>query len=896
MDILSDKHSTEQDGSPAGLPSAHSLSVADAADRLAVNTAEGLSEGEARKRLALFGPNTIEAGPGRRWWMMLAGQFNSIVVWLLAFASAVSWLTDSPLEAAAILAVLLINALIGFAIEWQAGRALDSLKRRSRQKARVLRGGKTKEIDAANLAPGDVVLLTAGNRVPADARLIETFNLEADESALTGESLPVVKTVDPVADRTLLAERKSMVYLGTTIGAGHGKAIVTATGLDTELGAVGRMISQAETDRTPLEKRLARVGEKLVYVVLFIAAVVMLAGYLRGDGVWLMLEVSISLAVAAVPEGLPAVTTLILALGVLRMARRNAIVRRLAAVETLGSTTVICADKTGTLTENRISVTEFRPAGGMTVTVEEGSPGNSEIVRRLVRVAVLCNEASFDPDAPKGEAATGDPTETALLEAAVTLGYDVSGIRAEMALVEEIPFDPASKRMTNSWRDEKGGLWAALKGAPAVVVDNCDRYLGEGGDAVLLTEEKREEFLEANRALADRALRVLALADKLPETAETKELSDGFVFLGYAAMSDPLRPEARESVAAARRAGVRVVMLTGDQLKTAKAIAKELELGRDGDLNAVHASDLNAEGRTINEAVTTASVFARVSPEEKLKIVRALQAAGQVVAVTGDGINDAPALKQADIGVAMGARGTEVAKEAADIVLTDDNFATIVMAIESGRTIYANIRKFVHMMFSHNLAEVLLIFIAIVAALPLPLLPLQILWVNIVTDVFPAIALAVEPPSENTMNRPPRDPGSSMLPRGFLILIAWQGLVLSLIALGAYYWALENYGEGERARTMAMLALVGVQLGHFFNCRSRIRSAFSRFFSNPWIFAAAAAVVLLQFSAIYWPPLAAVLGLERPDARGFIVVAAATVLPVLIVELTKLYTRRVTRE
>ena len=636
-----------------GMPAAHSVSVADVAERLSVNIFEGLSEVEARRRTGRDGPNTIETASGRKWWVMLAGQFNSIVVWLLAFASAISWVTNNPLEAAAILAVLFINALIGFAIEWQAGRALDALRRKSRLKARVLRRGKTREIDAADLAVGDVVLLTAGNKVPADARLIESYDLEADESALTGESLPVVKSVEPVAERTLLAERKPMVYLGTTIGAGHGKAIVTATGLRTELGAVGRMISEAETDRTPLEKRLARVGEKLVYVVLIIAAVVMFAGYLRGDGIWMMLEVSISLAVAAVPEGLPAVTTLILALGVLRMARRNAIVRRLAAVETLGSTTVICADKTGTLTENRISVKEFRSANGQVVVVGAGNLGNSEAARRIVSVGVLCNEASFDADAPDQEKATGDPTETALLEAAVKLGFDVSGMRAEMELVEEIPFDPGSKRMTNSWRDKKGRSWAALKGAPAVVVESCDRYLGEDGEPVHLSEEKREEFLEANRALADRALRVLALADKFPETAGKEELSDGFVFLGYAAMSDPLRPEARESVAAAHRAGVRVVMLTGDQLKTAKAIAKDLELEQGGDLRAVHASDLDAEDRSIDEAIRTASVFARVSPEEKLRIVRSLQAAGEVVAVTGDGINDAPALKQADIGIAM---------------------------------------------------------------------------------------------------------------------------------------------------------------------------------------------------------------------------------------------------
>ncbi len=869
---------------------AHAESPARVTMLLDTDIRKGLSEDEARTRLLRDGPNSIAAAAGRAWWQILLGQFRSIVVWLLAVAAAVAWITDSPLEAAAILVVLALNALIGFAIEWQAGRALDALRRRSKLTARVTRDGRDEEVDAKELVAGDLLSLTAGDRVPADSRITESFNLQADESALTGESLPVAKSAEAVDVSTLLADRTSMVYLGTTVRSGRASAVVTATGHRTELGRVGQLISEVASERTPLEKRLALLGERLVYIVLVIAVVVLAAGYFRGDGLWLMLEISISLAVAAVPEGLPAVTTLILAIGVIKMAKRNAIVRRLAAVETLGSTTVICSDKTGTLTENRMAVKEFHAAGGQRFSADEKREMTG-VEFRLVRAGVLCNEASIGRMSTDVEKeALGDPTETALLAAANSLGTDVGKLRENAELVRDFPFDPDSKRMVSVRSFEAGTAVAILKGAPAVVLASCDRYLASDGSTARLDEKAKDEFMELNERLAGDALRVLGFAEKTVSPDDPEEPKDGFQFLGFAGLIDPPRVEALPAIASARTAGIRVVMLTGDQLNTAAAIARELELSDGG--SAVHASELQGlEGEDLRQIVARAVVFARVSPKDKFEIVKALQESGEVVAVTGDGINDAPALKQADIGVAMGERGTEVAKESADIVLTDDNFATIVKAIEGGRTIYSNIIRFVHMMFSHNLGEVLMIFFSLIAGLPLPLFPLQILWINLVTDVFPALALAVEPATENTMNRPPRAPGSRMLSMPFLLLIGWQGLMLALIALLAYLWALDVYGEGAHSRTIALMALIGVQLGHFFNCRSRVRSVFSKPFSNLWIFAAALAVIGLQVAAVKWGPLAVVLGLTVPNAVDLVVIAASVVLPIVVVEITKVFIR-----
>lgn len=858
---------------------------------LGVDPSIGLAADDVERRLDKFGPNVVETERTTSRLRMLLSQFTSIVVWLLIAAAAVAFITDSALEAIAILTVLVLNALIGFLIEVQADRALVALRHATTTSARVRRESREEVIDAFGLVPGDIIVVSAGDRVPADARIIEAASLRCDESSLTGESVATNKSMTSVELSTPLADRSPMIFLGTNVVAGRGVAVVTATGEDTEIGRIGVSLSSAGDRATPLERRLDELGKRLVYVVLGIAAIVMVAGVLRGDEIWLMARVAISLAVAAVPEGLPAVTTLILALGVLRMARRNAIVRKLAAVETLGSTTVICTDKTGTLTENQMTVQVVHLANDRRIELD-GIPRRADsdpILDRLLRVGILCSEASFHPTQGK---AVGDPTETALIHAAIELGMDPELEHSRQTKTSEIPFDASVKRMTSVFVDENGDRRAFLKGAPAVILKACTQIVDINGSGRILTDEARERLLKINEEMAGRAFRVLAFADRPVSDPNGDDLEGGFEFLGIVGMIDPPRPEVTDAIRLAKNAGIRIVMLTGDQLLTAKAIAKQLDLTDDHDVVALHSSDVaEADTERLAELAGTAHVFARVTPDDKFRIVEALQSAGEIVAVTGDGINDAPALKQADIGISMGMRGTDVAKEASDIILTDDNFSTIVRAIEGGRTIYANIVKFVHMMFSHNLGEVVVIFTSILLGLPLPLFPLQILWVNLVTDVFPAIALAVEPSTPETMNRGPRSTAETLLSGRMMFLIFWQGVLLGAIALGAYIWALSIYGEGVQSRTIALLSIVGVQIGHLFNCRSRRRSAFDGFFSNPMIFVAFAAVVGLQLIALYVTPLASVLGVSPPEATGWAIAGISILLPVAIVEMAKLIAR-----
>jgi Ca2+-transporting ATPase len=819
------------------------------------------------------------------------------VIALLFAAALVAWATGDVIEALAIAVVLLINALVGFITEWQAGRALDALRRKTRMTTRVRREGLEQSIDAEALVPGDIVLLNAGDRVPADARLLECYRLQTEESALTGESTPVEKAIDSLPADTLLPERYSMLYLGTAIVAGRAVAVVVSTGTKTELGQVGRLVATSVKERSPLEIQLTRLGHRLVYIVLAIAFVVMVAGWLRGDGLWTMVEVGISLAVAAVPEGLPAVSTLTLALGVLRMAKQKAIMRRLSAVETLGSTTVVCADKTGTLTENRMAVREYYLSDGRRIEIDrDQSPiVADELLQQALRIGVLCSEAAFST-AGTETTTLGDPTETALLVVADALVLDVSHERAMHPKLAEQPFQTSTKRMTTLHRKIDGQHFAALKGAPAVVLQACSHYANTPDSTRPLDDSTRAQFASANEQMANRALRVLALAIKHFDR-EARELTDEdleteYTFIALVGMIDPPRPGVAEAIRTARAAGIRTVMLTGDQLNTGRAIARELGLGA-GHPHAVQARDLiGLDQRRLSELARTTDVFARVSPEDKLQIVEALQETGEVVAVTGDGVNDAPALRRANIGIAMGERGTEVAKEAADMVLADDNFETIVRAIEGGRTIYANITKFVHMMFSHNLGEVMLIFTAIVVGWPLPLLPLQILWMNLVTDVFPSLALAVEPASPEIMKQRPRDPSTALLSKQLLILIAWQAGMIATLALLAYIWALRLYGPGAHARSVALFAIIGAQLGHMFNCRSRTRSALDGIFRNPFIWVALSIVVLLQLLAIYFSPLSVVLGTVRLSAIDWIIVGLCVVGPVIVVEISKTATRR----
>jgi Ca2+-transporting ATPase len=875
---------------------AHALDVSQVVHVLNVDPLIGLSAAEVIERRKRYGANSIQSVKPRPAWRLLVDQFTSVVIALLFAAALIAWATGDVIEALAIVVVLVINALVGFVTEWQAGRALDALRRQTRTTTRVRRDGLEQNVDAEALVPGDIIILNAGDRVPADARLLECYRLQTEESALTGESTPVEKVIEKQPEDTPLPERYSMLYLGTAIVAGRAVAVVVSTGAQTELGQVGRLVATSVKERSPLEIQLTQLGQRLVYVVLVIAVMVMVAGLLRGDGLWTMVEVGISLAVAAVPEGLPAVTTLILALGVLRMAKQKAIMRRLSAVETLGSTTVVCADKTGTLTENRMVVREYYLSDGRRIEIDQDkcSVVDDELLQQALRIGVLCNEAAFSMAGTETKT-LGDPTETALLVVADALVLDVSHERAMHPKLAEQPFQTSTKRMTTLHRKINGQHLAALKGAPAVVFEACSHYANAPDSTRPLDDATRRRFASANEQMANRALRVLALAIKHFER-EAHELTDedletGYTFIALVGMIDPPRPGVAEAIRTARTAGIRTVMLTGDQLNTGRAIARELGLGA-GDPHAVQARDLiGLDQQRLSELARTTDVFARVSPEDKLQIVEALQETGEVVAVTGDGVNDAPALKRANIGIAIGEGGTEVAKEAADMVLADGNFQTIVRAIEGGRTIYANITKFVHMMFSHNLGEVLLIFTAIALGWPLPLLPLQILWMNLVTDVFPALALAVEPASPEIMKQRPRDPSMALLSKKLLILIAWQAFMMATLALLAYTWALRLYGPGAHARSVVLFAIIATQLGHMFNCRSRTRSALSGIFRNPFIWVAFAIVVLLQLLAIYFSPLSVVLGTVRLSASDWTIVGVCVVSPVIVVEISKAVNR-----
>ena len=882
----------------------HSLGTAEVLHQLQTKLNTGLSTEQVINLTVRFGPNTLQQIKARPIWRVFIDQFASIVVALLGTAAIISWATSDRLEAIAILIVLIINAIVGFMTEWQAGRALDALRRQARTTTRVKRDSAEKEIDAEELVPGDIVILNAGDRIPADARLLEASQLLTQESALTGESTTIEKTTKEVASEAPLAERRSMIYLGTAVAAGRAVAVVVNTGGNTELGRIGHLVSTSVKEDSPLEIQLAKLGRRVVYAVLVIAVVVMVVGWLRGDGLWTMVEVGISLAVAAVPEGLPAVTTLILALGILRMSKRKAIVRRLLAVETLGSTTVICSDKTGTLTENKMTVREYFLPDGRTVDLQSETPSleEDESLQRAVRIGVLSNEASIQVDGNKELQTLGDPTETALLVVANALVLDVVSERTNHPKIGERPFDTSTKRMTTLHRRTNGEHFAALKGAPAVVLDACSSYSAGIDDIRALDNFARERFLKANEEMAARSLRVLALAvkhfEKAPADITDEALDSGYLFLGFVGMIDPPRSGVAEAIAKSREAGIRVVMLTGDQLQTALAIARELNLGvEENKVHGVHANELLAVGpEQLANLARSTDVFARVSPEDKLRIVEAMQQAGEIVAVTGDGVNDAPALKRSNIGIAMGQRGTEVAKDAADVVLADDNFATFVYAVEGGRTIYANIRKFVHLMFSHNIGEILVIFTATALGWPLPLMPLQILWMNLVTDVFPALSLAMEPPSPDTMKRKPRSTESSLLSRDLIILIGWQAAMLAAIALAAYSWALSAYGPGAHARTIGLFTLIGVQLGHLFNCRSRTRSALSKLFSNPYIWIATFIVIALQLMAVFLGPLALVLGTTKPNPLDWIVIAGSVLVPIVIVEITKAIARSMTHK
>ncbi len=862
----------------------HRMSHVQALERLGADGSGGLASPEALARLARHGANELATAPGRSPWLMLAGQFTDFMILVLLAAALVAGWVGEPQDSIAIVVIVVLNAAIGFAQEYRAERTMAALRRLAAPQARVLRDGKPVDVDTSQLVPGDVVLLEAGNVVPADLRLIESAQLRIQEAALTGESMPVDKKIAAIeSDDASLGDRTNMAYKGTIVVHGRGRGVVAATGMATELGRIADLLRSATAGQTPLQRRLAQFGRRLAIAALAICAIVFLAGLARGEPPVLMFLTAVSLAVAAIPEALPAIVTVALAIGAGKMAAQRALVRRLPAVESLGSVTVICSDKTGTLTQNRMGV-ETLWVGG--VRMEPGAAPGGEPWRRLHEALALSHDATAGADG----AASGDPTEVALLEAARAAGFDKATLEKRLPREHEFPFDSERKRMTTVHRDGEDRL-AITKGAPESVIARCALVALAGGDAPL---DPAPLLAEAER-LAAKGLRVLAFASRRwprsLQDAPADEAERDLVFLGLAGLADPPREEAAAAVAECLAAGIRPVMITGDHPATARAIARRLGILGEGDtvMDGAHLARLSraelaaVAGRT--------AVYARVSPEQKIRIVEALQSRGEIVAMTGDGVNDAPALKQADVGVAMGRSGTDVAREASHLVLLDDNFATIVAAVREGRRIYDNIRKFIRYAMTGNLGEILTIFLAPFLGMPIPLMPIHILWINLVTDGLPGLALAMEAGERDLMRRPPRPPAESVFARGMAWQMAWTGLLMGGLCIGTQAWGIR--AGLEHWQTMVFTVLSLSQLGLALAVRSARDSLLAiGAFGNRALVAALVLTLGLQLAVIYVPALNAVFHTQPLSAAELALCLALSSVVFFAVEAEKAMARR----
>ena len=840
---------------------------------------DGLSAREARDRLERFGPNELEEFERRSILEILWEQVASLIMLLLVAAMLVSFATGQIVEGFAIIAVILLNTVIGFVTEWRAVRSMEALQELAKAEARVVRDGREERLPAMRLVPGDVVVLESGAVIPADCRMIEVDQLEVDESALTGESIPVVKDTDPVDESTELAERTPMAYRGTVVTRGRGRGVVVATGMHTELGEISELVADAEAGGTPLERKLDQLGRRLVWLTLGVAAVVTVVGTLAGRDLALMVETGIALAVAAIPEGLPIVATVALASGMWRMLRRNALIRRLSSVETLGATTVIFTDKTGTLTENRMRVREVETAEGR-VRVEDRDdgptfsqggaavdPAEMDDLRAMLEVAALCNDVGI-------EGGADEPMENALYDWADQAGV-AAEVRTRLPRVATQPFDRSTQMMA-TFHEDADGLLVAVKGAPEAVLDACAHVLRRGGED-RMDEGELARLRRLDDALAERGLRVLAMARKRVSTRDADPYEE-LCFVGYVGLLDPPRREVDAAIDRCRAAGIRVIMVTGDHPATALEIARNLGIGGD-DPTAVRGSelpDIEAATGEDRSRLLQAAVFARVTPEQKLALIDLHQAEGEIVAMTGDGVNDAPALRSADIGVAMGERGTQVAREAADMVLQDDAFSSIVAAVEQGRVIFENIRRFVVYLLSGNVGEILAVAAAVSVGAPLPLLPLQILYLNMINDVVPALALGVGRGAAGTMDVPPRDPGEPVLTVGGWTAIGGYGVLIAAVVLGAFFVALGPLGMSEtEAVTTSFLTLSIARLVHVFNMRKPRSGLFRNEISeNPWVWGAFAVSIAMLLVAVYVPAVADVLGVTAPGPSSWLLIAA----------------------
>lgn len=852
---------------------------------------QGLTHDEAKRRIDQYGLNELVDRGLKSPWKILWEQLTGLMVLILIVAAVISGLLGEYKDVIVIMVIVVLNALLGFSQEYKAEQAMAALKKMAVPKVKVRRGGHVSEIPAQELVPGDLILLEAGNTVPADARVIESINLRALEAVLTGESEPVEKISSAIAkDNVQLGDQHNMLFMGTVISFGRGSAIVTSTGMQTELGKIADLIQSVHGEMTPLQKKLDQLGKGLALAALGIVALVFVSGLLTGEEIGYMFQTSIALAVAVIPEGLPAVVTIALALGAQRMLKRQALIRKLPAVETLGSVTVICSDKTGTLTENKMTVTvldvaenrldfiETLSGHSPSITADEREHPvvfNSNAVAILLTGGALCNDAILEtsPQDPTSFSTVGDPTEGALVIAAARVGLQKSDLEKAMPRVAELPFDSDRKRMTTIhqsagsmpvllqpvWQEhQKTGrtfkYLAITKGAVDSLLEVCSR-VWHNGAVITLDEQWLERIRHANDGMAQNGMRVLGLAfrslDSLENTSEIDVVENDMVFVGMFGMIDPARPEAKDAVAVARSAGIHTMMITGDHPLTAVHIAKNLGI-TDTDQIITGKELAVIEMPELERRINDVSVFARVSPEHKMKIITALQNRGNVVAMTGDGVNDAPALKKADIGIAMGITGTDVSKEASDMVLLNDNFSTIVAAVEEGRRIFDNIRKFIKYTMTSNFGEIVTMLAAPLIGMPIPLIPLQVLWINLVTDGLPGLALSVEPADRNTMKRPPYNPRESIFGRGLIRDVIWIGFLMGAISLLA---GLPFYKAGADSwRTMVFTTLTLAQMGNALATRSENESLFRiGLLSNKAMLASVLVTFVLQLVLIYVP-------------------------------------------
>ncbi|MEE8328547.1 MAG: cation-translocating P-type ATPase [Thermodesulfovibrionia bacterium] len=833
------------------------------------SSSSGLTTQEAVKRLHEYGLNELKETKKRTLFMMFLDQFKDFMIMVLIAAALVSGIIGELIDTLAIAVIVILNAIIGFVQEYRAEKAIRALKKMAAPYAVTLRDAKPAHVPASELVPGDIVLLEAGRIVPADLRLLEAARLKIEEAALTGESVPVEKSIDTLQGKSIpLGDRKNMTYKGTTVSYGRGAGIVVSTGMSTELGRIASLLQDEEEGKTPLQKRLKRFGLRLGIAILAICSIVFITGLLRGEPPLLMLLTAISLAVAAIPEALPAVVTISLALGAKKLVKQNCLIRKLQAVETLGSVTYICSDKTGTLTLNKMTVEEIYIDGQLMKSSElkVKSLEDKKLITHhpslitLFRAMALTNDAILDKD----RNVMGDSTEVALFEAADENGFNKQVLEKQFQRIAEIPFDSGRKRMTTFHKTAEGKVVSFTKGAFETIIDNSASIQSQGGEIIEIDEITRKDFTKVNESMADSGLRTLAIAmrlwDRLPDEITPDTVEKALVLLGIVGLMDPPREEAKEAISLCKTAGIKPVMITGDHPLTAKTIASKLgildrdELHNNNDYEVITGQDIEKLSQEDFEArVEKIRVYARVAPEQKIKIVKALQDKGEFVAMTGDGVNDAPALKRADIGIAMGITGTDVSKEASHMILLDDNFATIVKAVKEGRRIFDNIRKFIRYTMTSNSGEVWTIFLAPFLGLPIPLLPIHILWINLVTDGLPGIAYAMEPAEKDIMNRPPRHPKENIF-AGMWIQILWIGLLMGAISIFTQAWAIDSGREQASWQTMVFTVLCLSQIGNALALRSERVSLFKQgIFTNMAMFSAVLLTFALQMATIYVP-------------------------------------------